>query len=165
MLADGRGGWIQRQQKNTWYSTNMSFYVIDSLLRIRIRRIRMFDHQAKIVRKTLLPTVLWILFIFYLRKIEQHPDPDPLVIGMDPRIRIRIKLSWIRNTEKSSGGKGLGCPPACWRRGWRAGRGRGGSCRCSKYSYSASVTSHSSTTSQPDREYLEENHIRFEEPI
>jgi hypothetical protein len=24
---------------------------------------------------------------------EQHPDPDPLVIGMDPRIRIRAKLS------------------------------------------------------------------------
>jgi hypothetical protein len=28
------------------------------------------------------------------------PDPDPLVRGMDPRIRIRIhpKMSWIRNT-------------------------------------------------------------------
>ncbi len=28
------------------------------------------------------------------------PDPDPLVTGMDPRIRIRIhtKMSWIRNT-------------------------------------------------------------------
>jgi hypothetical protein len=27
-------------------------------------------------------------------------DPDPLVRGMDPRIRIRIhpKMSWIRNT-------------------------------------------------------------------
>ncbi len=30
----------------------------------------------------------------------QDPDPDPLVWGMDPRIRIRIhpKMSWIRNT-------------------------------------------------------------------
>jgi hypothetical protein len=32
----------------------------------------------------------------------QDPDPDPLVRGMDPRIRIRIhpKMSWIRNTAK-----------------------------------------------------------------
>jgi hypothetical protein len=31
----------------------------------------------------------------------QDPDPDPLVRGMDPRIRIRIhpKMSWIRNTS------------------------------------------------------------------
>jgi hypothetical protein len=31
----------------------------------------------------------------------QDLDPDPLVIGMDPRIRIRIhtKMSWIRNTD------------------------------------------------------------------
>jgi hypothetical protein len=30
----------------------------------------------------------------------QDPDPDPLVRGVDPRIRIRIhpKMSWIRNT-------------------------------------------------------------------
>ncbi len=30
----------------------------------------------------------------------QDPNPDPLVRGMDPRIRIRIhpKMSWIRNT-------------------------------------------------------------------
>jgi hypothetical protein len=28
----------------------------------------------------------------------QDPDPDPLVRGMDPRIRIRTKNSWIRNT-------------------------------------------------------------------
>jgi hypothetical protein len=29
-------------------------------------------------------------------------DPDPLVRGMEPRIRIRIhlKMSWIRNTDK-----------------------------------------------------------------
>jgi hypothetical protein len=28
----------------------------------------------------------------------QNPDPDPLVRGMDPRIRIHTKMSWIRNT-------------------------------------------------------------------
>jgi hypothetical protein len=27
----------------------------------------------------------------------QDPDPDPLVRGMDPRIRIHSKMSWIRN--------------------------------------------------------------------
>jgi hypothetical protein len=33
----------------------------------------------------------------------QDPDPDSLVRGMDPRIRIRIhpKMSWIRNTDMS----------------------------------------------------------------
>ncbi len=30
----------------------------------------------------------------------QDPDPDPLVRGMDPRIRIHPKMSWIRNTGK-----------------------------------------------------------------
>ncbi len=29
------------------------------------------------------------------RKLQ---DPDPLVRGMDPRIRIRRKMRWIRNT-------------------------------------------------------------------
>ncbi len=29
---------------------------------------------------------------------DPNPDPDPLVRGMDPRIRIRPKMSWIRNT-------------------------------------------------------------------
>ncbi len=27
------------------------------------------------------------------------PNPDPLVRGMDPRIRIHTKMSWIRNTS------------------------------------------------------------------
>jgi hypothetical protein len=27
-----------------------------------------------------------------------NPDPDPLVRGVDPRIRIHTKMSWIRNT-------------------------------------------------------------------
>ncbi len=29
---------------------------------------------------------------------QQDPDPDPLVRGMDPRVRIHTKMSWIRNT-------------------------------------------------------------------
>ncbi len=33
---------------------------------------------------------------------ELDPDPDPLVRGMDPRIRIRIKMSRIPNTAKKS---------------------------------------------------------------
>jgi hypothetical protein len=28
----------------------------------------------------------------------KDPDPNPLVRGMDPRIRIHPKMSWIRNT-------------------------------------------------------------------
>ncbi len=32
----------------------------------------------------------------------QDPDPDPLVRGMDPRIRIHPKMSWIRNTVKKA---------------------------------------------------------------
>jgi hypothetical protein len=28
----------------------------------------------------------------------EHPDPDPLVRGMDTRIGIHTKISWIRNT-------------------------------------------------------------------
>ncbi len=32
----------------------------------------------------------------------QDPDPDPSVRGMDPRIRIHPKMSWIRNTVWSS---------------------------------------------------------------
>ena len=30
---------------------------------------------------------------------DPDPDPNPLVRGMDPRIRIHPKMSWIRNTE------------------------------------------------------------------
>jgi hypothetical protein len=38
-------------------------------------------------------------------KNSMHPDPDPLVRGMVPRIQIRIrihtKMSWIRNTREN----------------------------------------------------------------
>ncbi len=35
------------------------------------------------------------------RTLVPNPESDPLVRGMDPRIRIRIhtKMSWIRNTD------------------------------------------------------------------
>ncbi len=79
-----------------------------------------FYHQAKIVRKTLISTVLWLLFdflslendvnvpskstvpvisrktFFYLvfvaswRSMTKIADPDPLVRAIDPRIRIWI---------------------------------------------------------------------------
>ncbi len=32
---------------------------------------------------------------------DLNPDPDPLVRGMDLRIRIHAKMSWIRNTAFS----------------------------------------------------------------
>jgi hypothetical protein len=32
----------------------------------------------------------------------QDPDPDPLVRGMNPRIRIHPKMSWIHNTARKS---------------------------------------------------------------
>ncbi len=106
-------------------------------IRIRIRRILMFlsrpdpppgfiYHQAKIVWKTFIFTVLWLLYDFLSLKnyvnvpsksnkqknlrnkifvclcLQDHrrkwQDPDPLVRCMDPRIRIRTKISWIRNT-------------------------------------------------------------------
>jgi hypothetical protein len=36
--------------------------------------------------------------MFLLSSVADDPDPDPLVRGMDPRIRIHTKISWIRNT-------------------------------------------------------------------
>jgi hypothetical protein len=55
-----------------------------------------FYHQAKKVRKNLIPTVLWLFWTFflwkmmwmYLQKVISRkflfPHPDPLVRGMDP---------------------------------------------------------------------------------
>ena len=42
-------------------------------------------------------------------------DPDPLVRGIDPRIRIRIhpKMSWIRNTALRQVGCGKGLVRQC----------------------------------------------------
>ncbi len=86
------------------------------------------DLQERIVRKTLIPTVLWLLYDFLSLKndvnvpsksnkswrshwrkkqdpdpdLDPYPNPDPLVRGKDPRIWICIwihsKISWICNT-------------------------------------------------------------------
>jgi hypothetical protein len=50
-----------------------------------------FHHQAKIERKTLIPTVLWLLYDFWFLKND-----------VDARVRIRIKTSQIRNTGEGS---------------------------------------------------------------
>jgi hypothetical protein len=41
-----------------------------------------------------------LLYNFLALKNDEDPDQDPLVRGMDPRIRIRIytNISWVRNT-------------------------------------------------------------------
>ncbi len=72
-----------------------------------------FHHPAKIVRKTMyeflslkndvnLPsksskqnTCCWHLEGHW----RKEQDSDPLVRGTDPRIRIRSKMSWVRNTD------------------------------------------------------------------
>ncbi len=124
-----------------------------------------FHHQAK-VRKTLIPTVLRILFDFlsskndvnvpsksnkqknFVKKFDfcwrlkgkwrknqvSDPNPDPLVRGMYPRIRIHTKLSL--DPQRCSQGIrirldmqwGTSCLGAAapWTAGWRPGRGRGG---------------------------------------
>jgi hypothetical protein len=33
-----------------------------------------------------------------IQDLDPDPNPDPLVRGMDPGIRIHTKMSWIRNT-------------------------------------------------------------------
>jgi hypothetical protein len=40
----------------------------------------------------------------------QDPDLDPLVRGMDPRIRIHTKISWIRNTGEDTRSEGVQIP-------------------------------------------------------
>jgi hypothetical protein len=77
-------------------------------------RIRILYHQANIVRNPLIPTVMLLFFDFLSLKNDVNvpsksnkqknfypePNPDPLVRGMDPRIRIHTKMSWIRNTDQ-----------------------------------------------------------------
>jgi hypothetical protein len=56
--------------------------------------------QKVISRKTFLE----ICFLFGILKVDDEnsrvriQDPDPLVRGMDSRIQIHTKMSWIRNT-------------------------------------------------------------------
>jgi hypothetical protein len=69
---------------------------------------RSFHHQAKIVRKTLISSVLFLPYDFlplfrlhiWIRMFWGVPDPhpDPLVRGTNPRIRIRTNMSRISNT-------------------------------------------------------------------
>jgi hypothetical protein len=40
----------------------------------------------------------WRLEGHWRKYQDPEPDPDPLVRGRDPRIRIRTKMSWIHNT-------------------------------------------------------------------
>jgi hypothetical protein len=43
----------------------------------------------------------YLFFVGVLKINEQEPDPNPdpdPIGGMDPRIRIHTKMSWIRNT-------------------------------------------------------------------
>jgi hypothetical protein len=90
-----------------------------------------FYHQAKLVRKTLIPTVLWLLYDFFSLKNyvnvpsksnkqktlliswrsltkKQDLDPDPLVRGMDPH-QIFMDLhhclyNWIAKIKNGSTG-------------------------------------------------------------
>ncbi len=67
-----------------------------------------FYHQAKIAKQNLdsycFVTTVWLFIFSFLLRLEgewrkyQDPKPDPLVWGMDPRIRFHTKMSWIRNT-------------------------------------------------------------------
>ncbi len=74
-----------------------------------------FNHQAKIVRKTLISSVLWLLLWLYFFekwwKCTRVPDPDLYVFeppgsasgsSVSPKILIliRIKMLRIRNTGK-----------------------------------------------------------------
>jgi hypothetical protein len=40
-----------------------------------------------------------LFFVGLFKVKDENPHPDPLVRGMDPRIRIHTKMSWIRNTD------------------------------------------------------------------
>ncbi len=60
-----------------------------------------------------------LVFVCILKVNDQNSririlDPDTLVRGMDPRIRINTELSWIRNTSFETG-KSIArygsCPP------------------------------------------------------
>jgi hypothetical protein len=58
--------------------------------------------QKLISRKTLYKKIIFLLASWrsMTKKQNTDPHPDPLVRGMDPRIRIRFhpKMSWILNT-------------------------------------------------------------------
>ena len=45
--------------------------------------------------------ILKIIFFIFDKKITPDPEAYPLFPEMDPRIRIKIKMKWIRNTDKN----------------------------------------------------------------
>ncbi len=93
-------------------------------IRIRIL-LSSFYHQAKLVRKTFIPSFLWLfldflslkndvnipsksnkqnnffLNKFFVGALKFNDENSSLVRGIDPQIGIRIptKMSWIRNTD------------------------------------------------------------------
>ncbi len=96
-----------------------------------LRILPSFLHPAKIVRKTFISTVLWLLYDFLSQKNyinvpsrskkpkkytklffcwrleghwqkEQDPEPDPLLRGMDPRIWIPICTKTNCRKEKAA---------------------------------------------------------------
>jgi hypothetical protein len=56
--------------------------------------------QKVISRKNKIKNLFFvgILNVYDEKRGIRIQDPDPLVRGIDPRIRIRTKTSWIRNT-------------------------------------------------------------------
>ncbi len=83
-----------------------------------------FYHQAKIVRKTLMPTVLWLLYDYLSLKIDVNvpskSNQQKNLEKKNPQIWIRTKISWIRNTAANLGNYRRG--PCLWQLSvrWRA---------------------------------------------
>ncbi len=76
-----------------------------------------FDHQAKIVIKTLIPTVLWLLYDFlYLRKWckctfkECLSEKLSVLKVKDENIRIRIQINWSEARIRGYGSRSV---PKC----------------------------------------------------
>ncbi len=50
------------------------------------------------MQKNFVKKISFLLASWRSMKKYKDPNPDPFVRGMDPRIRIHTKMSWIRNT-------------------------------------------------------------------
>ncbi len=82
-----------------------------------------FHHQAKIVRKTLISTVLWLLYdvlpMFCIRMFFGLPDPHlDQDRGTDPRIRIRIRIRTKILRIHNTGSSMLWCTGTGYRYRW-----------------------------------------------
>ncbi len=67
--------------------------------------VRGLDPDPSIIKqnsKKNLDSYCFVTYFGFFLSLKDDPDPDPLVRGMDLRIRIRIhtKMSWIRSTAK-----------------------------------------------------------------